>query len=151
MSGDVKRVKFALTWSQRRAFVLSVLGFQALVWADVAFNEGRYGGSGKTALVGLLLIGLAAATWWVGTSLTKRGLVVHSVPTMVIPWDQVHEIEIECSLGIKTVVVHHGERRRTRLSAPTTGPLGYDKDFQDKVRVMRSFWAAHRTDSKAAA
>jgi hypothetical protein len=46
--------------------------------------------------------------------------------------------------------VHHGERRKTRLTAPTTGPLGRDKDFQDKVQVMRSFWAAHRTAAKAA-
>jgi hypothetical protein len=151
MSGDARRVRFGLTWSQRRAFVFSVLWFQALVWADALFNHGRFGGSLKTALVGLLLIGLAAATWWVGTSLTKRGLVIHSVPTMVIPWDEVHEIEVEISMGIKTVVVHHGERRRTRLSAPTTGPLGRDKDFQDKVRVMRTFWAAQRAEAHTTA
>lgn len=140
-------MKFALTWSQRRAFVLSVVCFQALVWADALLNDGRFGGSSKTALVGLGLIGLAAATWWVGTSVTKRGLVIHAVPSMLIPWDQVHEIEVESSMGIKTVVVHHGERRRTRLTAPTTGPMGRDKDFQDKVRVMRTFWAAQRAEA----
>ena len=49
-------------------------------------------------------------------------------------------------LGISTVVVHHGRgtSRRTRLAAPTSGPLGYDGEFQDKVRIMRSYWAAHR-------
>jgi len=75
------------------------------------------------------------------------------VPTMVIPWEQVHEIEVEVQLGIKTVVVHHGtdrRRRRTRLSAPTTGPFGRDAEFGEKVRVMRSYWAAHRTPSQAA-
>ncbi|HSR22477.1 MAG TPA: hypothetical protein VLW53_02925, partial [Candidatus Eisenbacteria bacterium] len=107
-------------------------------------------GSWKTALVGLGLLGMAAATWWVGTSLTRRGLVVHAVPTLVIPWDQVHEIEVESSLGISTVVVHHGERRRTRLSAPTTGLLGRDAEFHDKVREMRSWWAAHRGGEQAA-
>jgi hypothetical protein len=150
MQPDGKRVKFGLTWRQRRAFVLSVVGFQVLVWADALLNDGRFGGSWRTALVGLALVGMAAATWWVGTSVTRRGLVVHTVPSLVIPWDDVHEIEVESSLGIRTVVVHHGERRRTRLSAPTTGPLGRDDEFQDKVRVMRTVWAAHRRGHQAA-
>ena len=150
MKDDNKRVKISLTWSQRRAFVLSVLGFQALVWADALLNEGRFGGSWRTALVGLALIGMAGATWWIGTSVTRRGLVIHSVPTMVIPWDEVHEIEVESQLGMRTVVVHHGQRRRTRLSAPTTGLMGRDDEFQDKVRVLRSFWTAHRAEQQAA-
>jgi hypothetical protein len=150
MKDDNKRVKISLTWSQRRAFVLSVLGFQALVWADALLNEGRFGGSWRTALVGLALIGMAGATWWIGTSVTRRGLVIHRVPTMVIPWEEVHEIEVESQLGIRTVVVHHGQRRRTRLSAPTTGLMGRDDEFQDKVRVLRSFWTAHRAEQRAA-
>lgn len=150
MSSDSRRVKFGLTWSQRRAFVLSVLAFQALVWADALLNDGRFGGSWQTALVGLALVGMAAATWWIGTSVSRRGLVVHSVPPMVIPWDEVHEIEVESQLGIRTVVVHHGERRRTRLSAPTTGMMGRDDEFHDKVRVLRSFWTAHRATHQAA-
>lgn len=147
----LKPVRLRLTWSQRRAFVLAVLGFQGLVWADALLNAGRFGGNGKTALAGLVLIGMAAATWWVGTSATRRGIVVHAVPTMVIPWDDVHEIEVERQLGIQTVVVHHGTavRRRTRLSAPTTGPLGRDAQFQEKVRVLRAYWAAHRTGQAA--
>jgi hypothetical protein len=144
-------VRLRLTWSQRRAFVLTVLGFQALVWTDALLNDGRFGGSGKTAVAGLVLIVMAAATWWVGTSATRRGLVVHAVPTMVIPWDEVHEIVVESQLGISTVVVHHGSGvpRRTRLSAPTTGPLGRDDQFQEKVRALRSYWAMHRGQQAA--
>lgn len=144
-------VRLRLTWSQRRAFVLTVLGFQGLVWADALLNAGRFGGSGRTALAGLGLMLMAAATWWVGTSATRRGLVVHALPTLVIPWDEVHEIEVEHQLGIKTVVVHHGTsvRRRTRLAAPTTGPLGRDDDFQEKVRSLRSYWAATRAGQAA--
>ena len=145
-----ERVKFGLTWSQRRAFALSVVGFQALVWGDALLNEGRFGGSWQTALVGLGLIAMAAATWWIGTSASPRGLVVHALPSMQIDWDDVHEIEVELSLGISTVIVHHGKSRRTRLAAPTTGPLGRDDQFQEKVRVMRSFWAAHRASGQAA-
>ena len=139
-------IRLRLTWAQRRAFVLTVLGFQVLVWADVLLNDGRFGGSWQSALAGVVLAGMAAATWWIGTSLTHRSVVVHAVPSLVIPWSEVHEIEVERQLGISTVVVHHGAgpRRRTRLSAPTTGPLGRDAQFQDKVRVMRTFWAAHR-------
>ena len=67
---------------------------------------------------------MAAATWWIGTSLTRRGLVVHALPPMVIPWNQVREIEVQTQLGSKIVVVHHGSdaspglARRTTLSAP---------------------------------
>lgn len=145
-------IRMYLTWSQRRAFVLSVLGFQVLVWGDALFNHGRFGGSWKTALAGVAFCGMAAATWWIGTSLTQRGVVVHAVPRLLIPWDEVLEIEVEHQLGISTVVVHHGKdaRRRTRLSAPTTGPLGRDAEFQDKVRAMRTFWAAHRDRAQAA-
>ncbi len=58
---------------------------------------------------------------------------------------------MENQLGVKTVVVHHGTtvRRRTRLAAPTTGPIGRDAEFQDKVRVLRSYWAAHRATQAA--
>ena len=148
-------LRLRLTWRQRRAFVLTVVGFQALVWSDALLNDGGFGGGRDTALAGLVLVGMAAATWWVGTSATKRGIVVHAVPTMTIPWDEVHEIEVTNQLGVKTVVVHHGTttRKRTRLSAPTTGPIGRDDAFQDKVRDLRSHWAAHRdsTGTSAAA
>ena len=72
---------------------------------------------------------------------------------MVIPWSEVREIEVQNQLGSKIVVVHHGSLTpglpRTTLSAPTTGPLGRDDEFQDKVRVLRSFWAAHRDRAAA--
>ncbi len=136
-------IRLRLTWSQRRAFVLAVVGFQVLVWSDALLGGGRYGGSWKTALAGVVFIGMAAATWWVGTSMTRRDLVIHAVPPLVIPWAEVQQIEVQSQLGISTVVIHHGNgtRRRTRLCAPTTGPLGRDEEFQDKVRVLRSFWA----------
>lgn len=146
-------LRLRLTWRQRRAFVLTVVGFQALVWGDALLNDGRLGGGPGTALAGLVLVGMAAATWWVGTSATKGGIVVHAVPTLTIPWDEVHEIEVTQQLGVKTVVVHHGTtvRKRTRLSAPTTGPIGRDDGFQDKVRDLRSHWAAYRTGASTGA
>ena len=144
------RVRLRLTWRQRRAFVVTVLVYQVLVWSDALLNAGRFGGNGRTAIAGAVFLAMAAATWWIGTSLTGRGLVVHALPPMVIPWSEVREIEVQNQLGSKIVVVHHGSptspglTRRTTLSAPTTGPLGRDEEFQDKVRVLRSFWAAHR-------
>jgi len=146
-------LRLRLTWRQRRAFVLMVVGFQALVWADALLNEGRFGGGTGTALAGVVLVAMAAATWWVGTSATKGGIVVHAMPTLMIPWDEVHEIEVSNQLGVKTVVVHHGTtvRRRTRLSAPTTGPIGRDDAFHDKVRDLRSHWAAYRASTGTSA
>ena len=64
-----------------------------------------------------------------------------------------HGIEVQNQLGTKVVVVHHRATgpaagrsvvRRTRLSAPTTGPMGRDEKFAEKVRELRTFWAAHR-------
>ena len=149
------RVRLRLTWRQRRAFVVTVLAYQLLVWSDALLNDGRFGGNGRTAIAGAVFLAMAAATWWVGTSLTGRGLVVHALPPMVIPWSEVREIEVQNQLGSKIVVVHHrdsqglGVVRRTKLSAPTTGPLGRDEEFQDKVRVLRTFWAAHRDRAAA--
>lgn len=149
------RVRLRLTWRQRRAFVVTVLVYQVLVWSDALLNAGRFGGNGRTAIAGAVFLAMAAATWWIGTSLTGRGLVVHALPPMIIPWSEVREIEVQNQLGSKIVVVHHGSptspglTRRTTLSAPTTGPLGRDEEFQDKVRVLRSFWAAHRGPAAA--
>lgn len=152
MPASPAKVRMYLTWSQRRAFVLAVVGFQVLVWSDALLDGGRHGGSWRTALTGVVFGAMAAATWWIGTSLNQRGVVVHAVPPLTIPWAEVHGIEVERQLGISTVVVHHGTqpRRRTRLSAPTTGPFGRDADFQDKVGVLRAFWAAHREGTKVA-
>lgn len=145
------RLRMRLTWAQRRAFVLTVVAYQAVVWSDVLLTGGRFGGNGRTAAAGAVFLLMAAATWWIGASLTRRGLVVHAVPPMVIPWESVHEIEVQHQFGNKVVVVHHtgspgggGLVRRTRLSAPTTGLLGRDADFTEKVQAMRTFWAAHR-------
>jgi hypothetical protein len=143
------RVRLRLTWRQRRAFVIAVLVYQVLVWADLLLDDGRFGGNARTALVGAVFLAMAAATWWIGTSATRRGLVVHAVPPMVIPWSDVREIEVQTKMGRKVVVVHHAVRqgdskvaRRTTLSAPFHGPIGRDEQFQDKVRALRTYWAA---------
>ena len=121
------------------------------LWADALLNHGRFGGDWRTALAGAGLAVMAAATWWVGTSLTHRGVVVHAVPPRTIPWSEVREIEVENQLGISTVVVHHGvgTAAAARLSAPTTGPLGRDTQFQDKVRVMRTSGPPTATPTRA--
>lgn len=146
-------VRLRLTWRQRRAFVLTVLGYQVLVWADYLLLDGRYGGGPRTALAGAAFLVMAAAMWWVGTSATRRGLVVHALPPMVIPWAEVREIEVRTQVGRKIVVVHHGRElhRTTTLSAPFSGPISRDEDFQDKVRTLRSYWAAQREAATAAA
>jgi hypothetical protein len=101
-------------------------------------------GGWGTGLVGLVLIGMAVVMRFVGVSLTDKHAVVHAIPGMRIPWHDVKEVEVEHAFGIKTVVLHHGPGRRTRLNAPTTGPLGRDEAFQEKVGVIRTFWAKHR-------
>ncbi len=139
-------VRLRLTWRQRRAFALTALGYQMLVWADVLLADGRFGGGPRTAVAGAVFLAMVAAMWWLGTSANRRGLVVHALPPRVIPWADVHEIEVRTVIGRKVVVVHHGSTaaRTTTLSAPVTGPIGPDEQFHDKVRALRSYWAAHR-------
>ncbi|MEO7980102.1 MAG: hypothetical protein ABI807_04345 [Sporichthyaceae bacterium] len=148
---QLRPVRLRLTWRQRRAFVLTVLGYQVLVWGDYLLLDGRFGGGPRTALAGAALLLVAGAMWWVGTSATRRGLVVHALPPMTIPWAEVREIEVRTQVGRKVVVVHHGRdlHRTTTLSAPFTGPISRDDDFQDKVRALRSYWAAHRESTAA--
>ena len=141
---DRDRVRFGLTWTQRRWFVGCVAAFELMVVLDATLDAGRLGGGWGTGITGLALVGMSIAMKWVGTSLTRHGAVLHAIPSMTIPWSEVHEIEVETQLGISTVVIHHGDGRRTRLNAPTTGPLGRDEDFHDKVRIMRTWWAKHR-------
>lgn len=144
-----KAVRFTLTWAQRRWFFYASLWFEAVVIADATLNDGRFGGSWRTALVGLVLFAMAAAMRVVGVSLTDKHAVVHAIPAQRIPWHDVDEVEVEHAFGIKTVVLHHAGGRRTRLNAPTTGPLGRDAEFQTKVGVIRSFWARHRDEAAA--
>jgi hypothetical protein len=148
----MRPVRLRLTWRQRRAFALTVVGYQVLVWADALLNDGRFGGGPGTAVAGAVFLVMVWAMWWLGTSATKRGLVVHAVLPMTIPWDEVREIEVQTQLGRKVVVVHHGTDlpRRTRLAAPVSGPIATDDEFHDKVRVLRSYWAAHRSGDQAA-
>ncbi len=144
-------VRLRLTWRQRRAFALTVLGYQVLVWGDYLLNEGRFGGGPRTAVAGAAFLVMVAAMWWLGTSANRRGLVVHALPPMVIPWNEVHEIEVRTVIGRKVVVVHHGSAtpRTTTLSAPVSGPIGRDDLFHDKVRALRAYWASQR-DVRAA-
>jgi hypothetical protein len=146
-----RAVRYTLTWAQRRWFLYAVLGFEGLVVTDATLNDGALGGGWGTGSVGIALVGMAVAMRFVGVSLTEKHAVVHALPGMRIPWHDVDEVEVEHAFGIKTVVLHHGGGRRTRLNAPTTGPLGRDEAFQEKVGVIRSFWAKHREPDSAAA
>ena len=131
--------------------MLTVAAYQVLVWGDYLLLDGRFGGGPGTALAGAAFLLMAAAMWWIGTSATRRGLVVHALPPMVIPWADVREIEVRTQIGRKVVVVHHGRElhRTTTLSAPFSGPISRDDDFHDKVRALRSYWAAHRETQAA--
>jgi hypothetical protein len=146
-----KVIRYTLTWAQRRWFLYACMGFESLVVVDATLNSGRLGGGWGTGLVGLALFGMALAMRFVGVSLTEKHAVVHALPAQRIPWHDVDEVEVEHAFGIKTVVLHHGGGRRTRLNAPTTGPLGRDEAFQEKVGVIRAFWAKHRETGAAAA
>jgi hypothetical protein len=140
-----RAIRFTLTWAQRRMFLYSVLGFEALVGADVLLNDGAYGGGIGTASVGVLLLAMAAAMRFVGISLTDKHAVVHSIPRHAHPVARRQRGRDRARV-----------RREDRRAAPRPGPpdaphraddrpVGVrDEAFQEKVGVIRSFWAKHR-------
>ena len=110
------------------------------MWADALLLHGRFGGNARTAVAGAVFLVMAAATWWIGTSATRRGLVVHALPPMAIPWAEVREIEVRTSSAARSSSCTTARELPAppRCPRPFTGPIGKDDEFQDKVRALRS-------------
>lgn len=139
-------VRYRLTVLQRLLPVLPgfvfVVPSQVLLWLD--------GGSLASTVVPVLLI------WGVllplvqitsrrsGVTLTPTAAVVHNLRRRTIPWADVQAIRIESVLGSRTVVIYEAGGRHTRLRAPMSGFLSWDRGFEEKFHTIGRWWLQHR-------
>ena len=141
-----ERIRYRLTRLQRWLPVLPtivvVMGFQVLLWSD--------GGPFRPVLVSGLWLGVVlpsvalVASRTFGVTLTQSAAVVHGLRRRIIPWAGVQAVQIESFLGSRTVVIYEAGGRRTRLRAPITGFLNWDRGFEEKFHTIGRWWLAHR-------
>ncbi|MFE9446504.1 hypothetical protein ACFYO2_48300 [Streptomyces sp. NPDC006602] len=79
-----------------------------------------------------------------GVTLTESTAVVHSLRRRTIHWSNVQAIRVERLHGNQIVVIYEAGGRRTRLRAPITGFLCWDREFEEKFRTIGRWWLDHR-------
>ncbi|MFI9605395.1 hypothetical protein ACIHCX_37250 [Streptomyces sp. NPDC052043] len=139
-----ERIRYRLTGLQRLLPMLPgiiVMASQVLFWLDG-------GPSGPVLVSGLtwgVLLGVVLITSRLfGVTLTPSAAIVHNLRRRTIPWSNVQAIQIESLFGSRTVVIYEAGRRRTRLRAPTTAFLSWDRSFEEKFHTIGRWWLDHR-------
>jgi hypothetical protein len=139
-------IRYRLTRLQRWLPVLPstviVMAFQVLLWLD----GGPFGpvlGAGLFMGVALPSVTLIASRTF-GVTLTQSAAIVHGLRQRVIPWADVRGIEIESFFGSRTVVIYEAGGRCSRLRAPITGFLTWDRNFEEKFHTIGRWWLDHR-------
>lgn len=141
-----ERIRYRLTRPQRLlptlpGFVAATFS-QTLFWLD--------GGPIDPALVpGLLIWGVLLplaliTTRSFGVTLTPSAAIAHNLRRRTIQWSDVQAIQIESLLGSRTVVIYEAGGRHTRLRAPMTGFLSWDRGFEEKFHTIGRWWLDHR-------
>lgn len=139
-------VRYRLTVLQRLLPALPglvvVVPSQVLLWLN--------GGSLASAVVpGLLIWGVLLPLVQIisrrfGVTLTPTAAVVHNLRRRAIPWADVQAIQIESVLGSRAVVIYEAGGRHTRLRAPMSGFLSWDRGFEEKFHTIGRWWLQHR-------
>jgi hypothetical protein len=93
--------------------------------------------------LGLLVVGLLLPSYF-GVTLTESAAVVRNLRRRTIPWADIQSIQIESIMGTRTVVLYEANGRSTRLRAPSTGFLAWDRRFEEKFHVIGQWWLTHR-------
>lgn len=91
----------------------------------------------------LPLVGLIASRLF-GVTLTESTAIVHNLRRRTIQWPNVQAIRIEPFQGARTIVIYEAGGRRTRLRAPSTGFLNWDRRFEEKFHTIGRWWLDHR-------
>ncbi|WP_406396529.1 hypothetical protein [Streptomyces sp. NBC_00887] len=141
-----ERIRYRYTRLQRVLPVLPLLvvavGTRVVDWvagkldgSEIAESLGTWG-----ALPLVLLI-----LWqYFGVTLTESTAIVHSLRRRTIQWSNVQAIRVERFQGAQIVVIYEAGGRRTRLRAPITGFLCWDREFEEKERTIGRWWLDHR-------
>ncbi|MFI6335947.1 hypothetical protein [Streptomyces sp. NPDC050535] len=120
---------------------LATAVFGSQLWTGGMYSGGLIAVSVVWAAA--LVLGGALPSYF-GITLTPAAAVVHNLRRRTIPWSDVQAIGVEPLLGTRTVVIHEVSGRRTRLRAPITGFLAWDRGFEEKVDVIGRWWWEHR-------
>ncbi|MFF1678559.1 hypothetical protein ACFVYG_21280 [Streptomyces sp. NPDC058256] len=123
---------------------LGLLGGTALVYAGLAFTADPMPLSEVKVCVSAAVVaaaGIALLNRHHGVSLTEEALVVRGNRRRRIPWTDIIRLEVRRVLGVRQVVVHTRDGRRTVLRAPTSF---IDGGFDRKVGILTEHWEARR-------
>ncbi|MEU1185296.1 hypothetical protein ABZ464_48360 [Streptomyces sp. NPDC005820] len=83
-----------------------------------------------------------------GVNLTEDALVVVHGGRRAFPWAGIERLEVRRAFGVRQVVAHLTDGRRTTLPAPTSF---LDPRFDDKVRELTAYWEERRFSPPPAA
>ncbi|MFF7986606.1 hypothetical protein ACFZDK_47285 [Streptomyces sp. NPDC007901] len=137
-------VRYRLTRLQRLLSALPsviVTAFQVLLWLS--------GGSSGPVLFTLAMWAVLLPVALIvprpfGVTLTPSAAVVRNLRRRTIPWSNVQAVRVESLLGSRTVVIYEAGGRATRLRAPITGFLNWDRGFGEKFHTIGRWWLDHR-------
>ncbi|MFF5147427.1 hypothetical protein ACFY6U_48250 [Streptomyces sp. NPDC013157] len=141
-----ERVRYRLTTSQRLLPVLP--GFTVALTPQVPLLLDRQSFD-PVIIPGLVIWGVLLplvllASRSFGVTLTPSEAIAHNLRRRTIRWSNVQAVQIESLLGSRTVVIYEVGGRRTRLRAPTTGFLSWDRSFEEKFHTIGRWWLDHR-------
>ncbi len=143
---DADRVRFRATWVQLAwllgamtlVMVLSQLVIRTLLGPPTVTS----GSPPPAVVIGFFVVLLAGIFRWQGVTVTRESLLVHNVGTRTIAWHDIESIRLRRVLATTTIVVTETSGVRTRLRAPTTGLLSWDRSFGAKYQVIRERYLA---------
>ncbi|MFJ9704587.1 hypothetical protein [Streptomyces sp. NPDC101234] len=139
-----ERIRFRLTPLQRLLAVLPAIVislFQGLSW----LGRDPYGPPTVLLFVwGVVLVVGLIVPRSTGVTLTPSAAIVHNFRRRTILWSDVQAIQIEPLMGNRAVVIFEAGGRRTRLRAPSTGFLSWDRGFEEKFHTIGRWWLDHR-------
>jgi hypothetical protein len=144
-------VRFRSTWAQWAWAVGSVAVGLALAQVVIAMTTSPSAGSTFRPLdffvvfVATFAVITAMVYHWQGATLTREALLAHNLRPRAIAWPDIESLTVEPLLWTHTVVVRETSGRRTRLRAPSTGPLFWDHDFDAKFQTIIDWHRALRT------
>jgi len=145
-AGQLGQVRYRASRRQALMIGLPFCLIVALVAGDYCLT-GRPVMTGSSTWLYLLVLVMVVAAMCLqarfGATLTPDGVIVHGLRRKTIAWHDVTAIRAEEYTTNRVVAIYAFGHRRTRLRYPTSGGLFADSEFDDKLRVIQSWWTAH--------
>ncbi|MCX5317845.1 hypothetical protein [Streptomyces sp. NBC_00154] len=141
-----ERIRYRYT---RLQHVLPVLPLLFVIWGTKVWDWMTWKPAGAEiaesfGMWGAMLFVLLITGQYFGVTLTESTAIVHSLRRRTIQWSNVQAIRIERFQGAQIVVIYEAGGRRTRLRAPITGFLCWDRGFEEKFDTIGRWWLDHR-------